>query len=69
MAQGRVIAEGPPHSIMQNEAVIDAYLGSHHDAPLSVEEEQKQLESAEEALAEEIAATEAEGPAKEGWIA
>jgi neutral amino acid transport system ATP-binding protein len=69
MAQGRVIAEGPPQSIMQNEAVINAYLGSHHDAPLSVEEEQQQLANAEEALAEEIAEAEAEGPAKEGWIA
>ena len=26
MSQGRVIAEGPPHDVMSNEAVIDAYL-------------------------------------------
>ncbi len=34
MAEGRIIAEGPPKSISENEAVVDAYLGSHHDAPL-----------------------------------
>lgn len=33
MAEGRVIAEGPPQSIGRNRAVIDAYLGSHHDEP------------------------------------
>src|SRR5690349_14993969 len=31
MAQGKVIAEGPPDLIMSNDAVIDAYLGGHHD--------------------------------------
>jgi neutral amino acid transport system ATP-binding protein len=30
MAQGRIIAEGPPASIRSNRAVIDAYLGAHH---------------------------------------
>ncbi|MEN8115188.1 MAG: ABC transporter ATP-binding protein [Actinomycetota bacterium] len=30
MAQGRVIAEGPPDAIAKNAAVIDAYLGEHH---------------------------------------
>ncbi len=30
MAQGRVIAEGPPDVIAKNPSVIDAYLGAHH---------------------------------------
>jgi branched-chain amino acid transport system ATP-binding protein len=35
MSQGKVIAEGPPHDVMGDEAVIDAYLGTHHDKPLT----------------------------------
>ncbi len=31
MAQGAVIAEGRPADIARNRAVIDAYLGAHHD--------------------------------------
>jgi branched-chain amino acid transport system ATP-binding protein len=34
MAQGKVVAEGPPDSVMSNPAVIDAYLGAHHDQTL-----------------------------------
>ena len=30
MAQGKVIAEGPPEHIASNPDVIDAYLGRHH---------------------------------------
>ena len=33
MAEGRIIAEGPPDAVAGNRAVIDAYLGSHHDEP------------------------------------
>jgi neutral amino acid transport system ATP-binding protein len=33
MAEGRIIAEGPPEAIGKNRAVIDAYLGAHHDEP------------------------------------
>ena len=35
MAQGKVVAEGPPATVMSDQAVIDAYLGSHHDQDLS----------------------------------
>lgn len=38
MAQGKVVAEGPPESVMSNPAVIDAYLGAHHDQTLEQEE-------------------------------
>jgi branched-chain amino acid transport system ATP-binding protein len=36
MAEGRVVAEGPPDTVMQNPAVIDAYLGAHQDVDLGV---------------------------------
>ena len=35
MAQGEVIAEGPPDAVMKDQAVIDAYLGAHHEAQLT----------------------------------
>lgn len=34
MAQGEVVAEGPPDTVMQNQEVIDAYLGAHHNNEL-----------------------------------
>ncbi|MFK8023600.1 MAG: ABC transporter ATP-binding protein [Ilumatobacter sp.] len=39
MAEGQVIAEGPPASIGQNQAVVDAYLGSSHDTALDLDKE------------------------------
>jgi branched-chain amino acid transport system ATP-binding protein len=52
MAQGQIIAESPPADIGANDAVIDAYLGAHHDAPLTVEEEERMLAEDEAAIAE-----------------
>jgi len=34
MAEGRVVAEGPPDEVMENPAVVDAYLGAHQDVDL-----------------------------------
>ena len=34
MAEGRLVAEGPPDAVMNDAAVIDAYLGAHHDTDL-----------------------------------
>src|SRR3954452_15022393 len=53
MAAGRIIAEGPPEAISQNQAVVDAYLGAHHDAPLTSEEEDRVLAQAEREIARE----------------
>jgi branched-chain amino acid transport system ATP-binding protein len=50
MAQGKIVAEGPPDVVMADPAVIDAYLGAHHDAPLTAQEEQEQLAAGEAAL-------------------
>jgi branched-chain amino acid transport system ATP-binding protein len=43
MAQGRIVAEGTPGAVMANPAVIDAYLGAHHDSDLSLEAEESRL--------------------------
>lgn len=56
MAEGKIIAEGPPESISQNQAVVDAYLGRHHDAPLDLEEEERQLAEAEQEVEQELGA-------------
>ncbi|HSS68262.1 MAG TPA: ABC transporter ATP-binding protein [Nocardioidaceae bacterium] len=56
MAQGRIISEGPPDTVMADQRVIDAYLGAHHDTALSFEAEEQILAAAQE----EIEAVEAE---------
>ena len=46
MAQGKIVAEGPPDAVMGDQRVIDAYLGAHHDEELSFEQEEKILAEA-----------------------
>ena len=55
MAEGSIIAEGTHQEVVSNPAVIDAYLGAHHDAPRSEQEEAEQLAAAEAKIAEELA--------------
>ncbi len=55
MANGRIIAEGTPTAIGANKDVIDAYLGTHHDAPLSEAEEERVLAEIEAVIAKESA--------------
>jgi branched-chain amino acid transport system ATP-binding protein len=63
MAQGKVIAEGPPNAVMSESRVIDAYLGAHHDQTLldeSVVAEIEQEAAAELAIEQTGAAGEEE---------
>jgi branched-chain amino acid transport system ATP-binding protein len=48
MAQGKIVAEGTPDQVMSDQAVIDAYLGAHHDTDIT-ELDETELEQASEA--------------------
>ena len=51
MAEGKVVAEGPPDTVMNDQAVIDAYLGAHHDTDLGLmdDDEARAIEADAEA--------------------
>jgi branched-chain amino acid transport system ATP-binding protein len=55
MAQGKIVAEGPPQEVMADPAVIDAYLGAHHDTPLDPDEERRRRAELDLAVQQEIA--------------
>jgi len=58
MAQGKIVAEGPPDAVMADQAVIDAYLGAHHDAELTFEEEEQIIAEAEAEIEQEAQSNE-----------
>ncbi len=58
MAEGRLVAEGAADTVMSNPAVIDAYLGAHHDTDLG--DDALLSDDALEEIAEEVAAEDAE---------
>ncbi len=65
MAQGQVVAEGPPGEVMADQAVIDAYLGAHHDTDLGDDallDEGGVIDAEAEAEAEAEADTEEKKP-------
>jgi len=65
MAEGKIVAEGPPSTVMHDKAVVDAYLGAHHDTDLG-DESVMADEVLEELEAEAQAELEAEnGPDRE----
>jgi branched-chain amino acid transport system ATP-binding protein len=68
MAEGSIVAEGTPKNVMKNTAVIDAYLGAHHDVDLgddsllaeeSVDDDEKKLEQLDAKAARKPAAAKA----------
>ncbi|MGH3362247.1 MAG: ABC transporter ATP-binding protein [Nocardioides sp.] len=62
MAEGRLVAEGSADAVMSNAAVIDAYLGAHHDTDLG--DDSLISDEAMEKMAEEVAAEDAEREAE-----
>jgi len=66
MAEGRVVAEGPPEAVMKEQSVIDAYLGAHQDVDLGVVtgRVKGELDTSAIELLEDIQAEEAEAIAE-----
>jgi ABC-type branched-subunit amino acid transport system ATPase component len=62
MAQGSVIAEGPPEALSSNQAVVDAYLGAHHDQALEFDEEGNPVGETAALVAEMVAVELGEAP-------
>jgi branched-chain amino acid transport system ATP-binding protein len=58
MAEGRLVAEGPADSVMSDAAVIDAYLGAHHDTDLG--DDALLSDAKMDEIAEQVAAEKAE---------
>src|SRR3954454_7518049 len=58
MAEGRLVAEGPADTVMSNQAVIDAYLGAHHDTDLG--DDALLTDAAFEQIEKEVAEEDAE---------
>ncbi|WP_156357433.1 MULTISPECIES: ABC transporter ATP-binding protein [unclassified Frigoribacterium] len=57
MAEGKVVAEGPADTVMDDQAVIDAYLGAHHDTDLG--DDSLLTDAVLEELEQEVAAEDA----------
>ena len=68
MAEGKIVAEGPPRDVMRDQAVIDAYLGAHHDVDLGAAGGVKELEAELAADVESVVGTEDAGILSEDHV-
>ncbi|MDR6906738.1 branched-chain amino acid transport system ATP-binding protein [Agromyces sp. 3263] len=53
MAEGKIVAEGDPHTVMQDQAVIDAYLGAHHDTDIGIDIDAEHVDVLKELIDDE----------------